>query len=174
MQPCKSHKVHVGHLSKSHASANCQCNTPSFTCTLTIGHVTSQSSSVHEWSRPPSYSYPELGRCWCGYELEHTSLYGPTPICALDTPLTCIGVHPLATHLIKSACENALMHASGHRVYEGIRGITTPPLSSVTCHEPSSMWIHSPHSPFESKRYVVRTVKPIGKVFSYIASSPYF
>ena len=106
--------------------------------------------------------------------MEHTSLYGPTPICALDTPLTCIGVHPLATHLIKSACENALMHASGHRVYEGIRGITTPPLSSVTCHEPSSMWIHSPHSPFESKRYVVRTVKPIGKVFSYIASSPYF
>ena len=106
--------------------------------------------------------------------MEHTSLYGPTPICALDTPLTCIGVHSLATHLIKSACENALTHASGHRVYEGIRGITTPPLSSVTCHEPSSMWIHSPHSPFESKRYVVRTVKPIGKVFSYIASSPYF
>ena len=106
--------------------------------------------------------------------MEHTSLYGPTPICALDTPLTCIGVHPLATHLIKSACENALMHASGHRVYEGIRGITTPPLSSVTGHEQSSMWIHSPHSPFGSRRYVVRTVKPIGKVFSYMSIVPLF
>ena len=36
--------------------------------------------------------------------------YGPTPICALDTPPTCIGVHSLAKHSM-SECEAALMHA---------------------------------------------------------------
>ena len=57
----------------------------------------------------------------CGYVVEHTSLYGPTPICALDTPPTRIGDRAFLSYTLYLECVRGRLNARyRYRSYGGL------------------------------------------------------